>query len=65
MKRELIIVDLDGTLCEFENVDHKIINHIFKKCKAVLLLDKLLWRINRLDLISNSFAMFKLRQSSI
>lgn len=61
MKRELIIVDLDGTLCEFENVDHKIINDIFKKSKAVLLLDKLLWRINRLDLISNSFAIFKLR----
>lgn len=61
MKRELIIVDLDGTLCEFENVDHKIIKHIFKKSKAVLLLDKLLWRINRLDLISNSYAIFKLR----
>lgn len=61
MKRELIIVDLDGTLCEFENVDHKIINHIFKESKAVLLLDKLLWRINRLDLISNSYAIFKVR----
>ncbi len=61
MKRELIIVDLDGTLCEFENVDHKIINDIFKESKAVLLLDKLLWRINRLDLISNSYAIFKFR----
>lgn len=61
MKRELIIVDLDGTLCEFENVDHKIINDIFKESKAVLLLDKLLWRINRLDLISNTYAIFKVR----
>ena len=61
MKRELIIVDLDGTLCEFENVDHKIINDIFKESEAVLLLDKLLWRINRLDLISNTYAIFKVR----
>ena len=61
MKRELIIVDLDGTLCEFENGDHKIINDIFKESEAVLLLDKLLWRINRLDLISNTYAIFKVR----
>ena len=60
-KKKLILVDLDGTLYDFKGPDNQIISAIFGRHKLVLLLDKALWFINGLDLISNAFYIFKLR----
>ncbi|MDO4282422.1 MAG: hypothetical protein Q4D02_02195 [Clostridia bacterium] len=59
--RENVFVDIDGTMNVFRKTDHYIIQKMFEKHKQVLICDKLLWKINELDLISNSMAIFKLR----
>lgn len=60
-KRNLIFVDIDGTINEFNTVDNHIIKEIFGNHKLVMLCDKLLWKINEFDFISNSMRIFKLR----
>jgi len=59
--KKTIIFDLDGTLSDFEAIDHKIIDLIYGNFKFVMFLDKLLWSINRLDILKNNFFILKLR----
>ena len=57
-----IIIDIDGTLYDnFSRDDRNIIIKLFEKNILVKLLDKFLWSINSLDLISNPMHMLKLR----
>lgn len=60
-KRNIIFVDIDGTINEFNMVDNNIIKEIFGNHRLVMFCDRLLWKINELDLISNSMRIFKLR----
>ena len=60
--KKLAIVDVDGTITDFYKVDHEIIPEIYHN-KLVLFLDKLLWKLNSLDIITNSYSLFKLRMS--
>jgi len=60
--KQSIVIDIDGTLYEkFERNDKNIISRLFKNNHLVKLLDKLLWNINSLDIISNSMFILKLR----
>lgn len=59
--RGLILVDIDGTINLFRVTDHRIIKEIFGKYRCVMFCDRLLWKINELDFISNSMCIFKLR----
>lgn len=57
-----ILFDLDGTITNFEELDNKIIREeIFKDCPIVVAIDKIAWKVNRLDLIKNTTIMLKLR----
>ncbi len=58
---KLLIIDLDGTLINFENIDNMIISTIFKESKIIASIDNLLWKINRLDILGNGYAALKLR----
>lgn len=60
-KRGIVFVDIDGTINNFNFVDHHIIKEIFGNHKLVMLFDKILWHINEFDYISNSMRIFKLR----
>ncbi len=60
-RKKLILIDLDGTLYNFEKPDHQIIKEIFGRYKLVMLFDKFMWLINGLDIISNKFIIFKTR----
>ena len=57
----LVISDFDGTLYNFKNIDNKIIQDIFSDHKAVLVIDKILWKINALGIFGNSMIGLKLR----
>lgn len=59
--RGFVFIDIDGTINTFRQVDHCIVKEIFKKYKQVMICDKMLWKINELDFISNSMYIFKLR----
>lgn len=59
--RKKIFFDIDGTLNDFKSADSYIINEIFKGHVHVLLFDKLLWKINDLDILSNTMFLFKIR----
>ncbi len=59
--KPLIIIDIDGTITNFREIDRKIIYKLFQKNPIVMLLDQLLWKINSLDYITNSFWIFKFR----
>ena len=57
-----ILFDLDGTITNFEELDNRIIREeIFKDCPIVVAIDKIAWKVNRLDLIKNTTIMLKLR----
>lgn len=57
-----ILFDLDGTITNFEELDNKIIREeIFSECPLVVAIDKIAWKVNRLDLIKNTTIMLKLR----
>ncbi|MDD2376196.1 MAG: hypothetical protein PHD15_03020 [Clostridia bacterium] len=57
-----VIIDIDGTLYDnFSRDDKNIISELFRKNILVKLLDKCLWNINSLDLISNPMRLLKLR----
>lgn len=60
-KRNIVFVDIDGTINEFDTVDNKIIKEIFGNHMLVMFCDKLLWKINEFDFISNSMRIFKIR----
>lgn len=59
--KTLAVIDIDGTINDFYKVDSEIISKLYHNSKLVRLLDKLLWKINALDLITNRFIIFKLR----
>lgn len=59
--KSIILFDVDGTVTNFERIDHLAISKCFKAAKFVMWLDKLLWCINRLDIIANNFPLFKFR----
>lgn len=60
--KRTVIIDVDGTLYDnFSRDDKIIISKIIKKNILVKLLDKFLWAINSLDIISNSMNMLRLR----
>lgn len=59
--KSIILFDVDGTVANFERIDNLAISKCFKASKIVMWLDKLLWCINRLDLVANNFPLFKLR----
>ena len=60
--RPSVIIDIDGTLYDkFPRDDKNIIFKLFEGNILVKLLDKILWSVNSLDLISNSMWMLKLR----
>ena len=56
-----VFVDIDGTINTFKTVDCRIIAELFGHHRQVLFCDRILWKINDLDLISNSMHIFKLR----
>lgn len=56
-----LIVDLDGTIINFEKIDNIIIEQLFPNNKFIVLIDDILWKINKLDLIGNGYAALKLR----
>ena len=60
-RKSLIIVDIDGTIIDFKEIDNKIIKEIYGKFRLVLFIDKILWKINSLDLISNNILTLNLR----
>lgn len=61
LMRPLVIIDIDGTITDFKRIDHEIISNMYKKSKLVLAFDKLLWKINGLDYITNKMWLFKFR----
>lgn len=58
---KLLIIDLDGTLIDFENIDNIIIQTLFPDSKAVKFIDKMLWKINKLDVLGNGYTGLKIR----
>lgn len=58
---KLLIIDLDGTLIDFEKIDNIIIAHLFPDNKVINSIDNILWKINRLDVFGNGYAGLKLR----
>lgn len=59
--KPIIIIDVDGTITNFSEIDRKIIKKIFPSNLFVNILDRLLWNINGLDYITNRFWIFKFR----
>ena len=59
--KKTIVFDLDGTLSNFEEIDHIIIDLIYGDSKFVMSLDKFLWKINRLEILKNSMWVLKFR----
>ncbi len=60
-KSKLLLVDLDGTLIDFKQLDNLIIGAIFRDNPNILKIDKLLWKINSLDVFGNGYNGLKLR----
>lgn len=56
-----IVVDLDGTLIDFEKIDKKIIQSIYGENRGVKWIDKVLWKINSYDIITNNIFIFTMR----
>lgn len=59
--KTIAIIDIDGTITDFYKVDREIIFKLYGKSRLVRMLDKMLWKINSLDLITNRFIIFKFR----
>lgn len=59
--KALAVIDIDGTITDFRKLDGQIIFELYGTNKVVMLLDKMLWKINALDLITNRFIIFKAR----
>lgn len=58
---KLLIVDLDGTLIDFEKIDNIIIAQLFPDSRIINTIDNILWKVNRLDIFGNGYAGLKLR----
>ena len=58
---KLLIIDLDGTLIDFEKIDNIIIKEIFPDSRIIDTIDNILWKINRLDILGNGYTGLKLR----
>lgn len=58
---KLLIIDLDGTLIDFEKIDNIIIAQLFPENRIINSIDNILWKINRLDLIGNGYLGLKIR----
>ena len=50
---KLLIIDLDGTLINFEKIDNIIIASLFPESRVINSIDNILWKINRLELFGN------------
>ena len=61
LMKSIILFDVDGTITDFEKIDNKAILKCFSASKFVMTVDKLLWKINKLDIIANNFPLFKFR----
>lgn len=59
--KSLAIIDIDGTITDFYKIDRDIISQMFSRSKIISCLDKFLWKINSLDVITNRFILFKIR----
>lgn len=60
-KSKLLMIDLDGTIINFEEIDHIIIGKLFPNSKVISFIDNILWKVNRLDVLGNGYAGLKLR----
>lgn len=60
-KKKTIVFDLDGTLSDFERIDHEIIEKLFPNSKLVRLVDKVAWFINKKDVLKNTMPILILR----
>ena len=58
---KLLIVDLDGTLIDFEKIDNMIIKQLFPDSRIIDTIDNILWKVNRLDVLGNGYASLKIR----
>lgn len=58
---KLLIVDLDGTLINFEKIDNIIIKQLFPDSRIIDTIDNILWKVNRLDVLGNGYAGLKIR----
>lgn len=58
---KLLIVDLDGTLIDFEKIDNMIISYLFPDNRLINSIDNILWKINNLDVLGNGYSGLKLR----
>ncbi len=58
---KLIIVDLDGTLIDFEKIDNIIISYLFPDNRVINSIDNILWKINKLDVFGNGYSTLKMR----
>lgn len=58
---KLLIIDLDGTLIDFEKIDNIIIARLFPDNKIINTIDNILWKVNRFDVFGNGYAGLKIR----
>lgn len=56
-----IVFDIDGCLFDFKKFDNQFISKNFKRNRLILVLDKLLWKVNGLDFIKNTEHLLKIR----
>lgn len=56
---KLLIIDLDGTLIDFEKIDNAIIKELFSGNSFISIVDKILWKVNKLDVLGNGYARIK------
>lgn len=59
--KKKMLIDVDGTFFNFGEVDAKIITEMFGEYKSIMLIDKIAWTFNRLDIAPNTFKILKLR----
>ena len=60
-KKKTIVFDLDGTLSDFERIDHEIIEKLFPNSKLVKFVDKIAWFVNKKDILKNTMPILILR----
>ncbi len=58
---KLLLIDLDGTLIDFEKIDNIIISTLFPNNQIINTIDNILWKINRLDILGNGYTALKIR----
>lgn len=58
---KLLLIDLDGTLIDFEKIDNIIIQTLFQNNLVINTIDNILWKINKLDILGNGYTALKIR----